>query len=782
MFMPFIPSLIQSTQVIAIYPGSNQNPLPRKIQYRYLIACGVAHCAPAAQYEIDSEFVFTKTKGFPMKKTILVFLILFTSACGSGSNNGKSPSSLSHSSSSSNITSSMQSSSAIAYRPEDNDWKLVFSDEFDGNALDQTKWSYEYNCKGNGSELQCYTEEHENINVQDGKLHIVARKENFSGPAYWNDEPEYDPNDSSKTLPYTSGRIRTLNKGDWLYGRFEVKAKIPQGFGTWPAIWMMPSDAVYGSWPASGEIDIFEAFGSNTPNWGNKIAGTLHYGQACCENFLRAMTGKDFLPPGNNIWSDYHIYAFEWEADEMRWYVDHQLYAVQQSNGWFTVYGDDGEKIITNNRAPFDQHFHMILNLAIDGAAGDSINQTLFPQEMVVDYVRVYQCDLDTATGVGCASHTNPSLSPITTTPLLKQKYFADGTVNQSFSYQSSSYGINLQLEVVGADDKPIAPVITPDSAGHNLWALSFDAMGGSGFIRWAPSENALFENAFDMAGLTRFGQLRFDMLIESLDENSEIKIGMQSLHGETSYYTLKNSVIGEWQSISVPYINMVAGNLDTPGANSGIITKPFIIQTTGAAQLKLNNIQFECRAKSCDLKPLVKAKDLYTDFSIFDDTIDPLWLPAIQTYDSLVDAARLQVRIMDSGEGTRGNIIDAQWPNATGQISLFYLQSRIPRNAAAFVEDGYLSFDIKVLSYGSNTQGLQAGVWCGWPCGSHNLDLPDIPADGNWHTIAVPIKDFLGWGTLDLSKVVEPFVIFPTLDNQRGVHIQVDNIRWILN
>lgn len=711
-----------------------------------------------------------------MKIPVLITAMLCLSACGGGG--GSSSSSSSSISSTPSAQSSSQASSIAAYNPEDNHWQLVFDDEFDGEALDQSKWSYEYNCKGNGDELQCYTENKENLYLSDGKLHIVARKENYSGPAYWNDEPEYDRNDTSKTLPYTSARIRTLKKADWRYGRIEVKAKMPQGYGTWPAIWMMPSDNTYGAWPASGEIDIFEAFGSNTPNWGNKIAGTLHYGQACCENFVRAMTGADTVPPGNKIWNDYHIYAFEWEADEMRWYVDNQLFEVQRSDGWFNVYGEEGEKIITNGRQPFEQAFHLILNLAIDGMAGSSLQQTSFPQEMTVDYMRVYQCALDTETGKGCASFADKAPAPITTTPLLKNAYFSDELNPQHFSYQGQNYDAQLQLQATSEQDKPMEPVVVEQQEDHKLWSLEFGSGGGSGAIQWLAPQGSSFENAFDMSGNTRFAQLRFDLLVESLDANSEISVGMQSLNGGQSFYTLKNIQVGQWQSVAIPYINLVAET--GAGVNSGLVTHPFVITASGAANLQLNNIQFECRAQSCGIKPLVKGRDLYTDFTIFGDAIDPLWVNTIQTYDSEADKAKIAVS-QKAVEG-RGKVIDAQWPDVDGQTSLFYFTSTVARNAGAFAYQGQLSFDVKVLSYGNNTQGLDAGIWCGWPCGSANIPVPQVPADGNWHTVKMPIKDFVSFGSLDLTQVMEAFVLFPALGDQRGVHLQVDNIRWEIN
>src|SRR5690606_8308152 len=199
-----------------------------------------------------------------------VYLTL--AACGSDSDDSDN--------SGSRSSASINSSSSSSTGPSG--WELVWSDEFDGTAIDSEKWSHEVNCAGGGNnELQCYTARAENSYLADGQLHIVARAETYSGPAHFDDDPAYNAEDTSKTQPYTSARLRSKHKGDWKYGRMEISAKMPHGQGIWPAIWMMPTESVYGPWPASGEIDIFEAVNLTTPlNGGinNDVHGTLHYG------------------------------------------------------------------------------------------------------------------------------------------------------------------------------------------------------------------------------------------------------------------------------------------------------------------------------------------------------------------------------------------------------------------------------------------------------------------------------------------------------------------------
>ncbi|MDX1694340.1 MAG: family 16 glycosylhydrolase [Ketobacteraceae bacterium] len=248
--------------------------------------------------------------------------------------------------------------------PDPDGWHLVWRDEFDGARIDPAKWEHEVNGWGGGNnELQYYTARPENSYQSGGTLKIVARQESYTGP--------------DGTRNYTSARLRTLNKGDWLYGRFEIRARMPHGQGLWPAIWMLPTDWVYGGWAASGEIDIMEAVNLQAGG-GNDIHGTLHYGGPWPDN---VHSGTGFTPSASVV-NEFHTYAVEWEPGEIRWYVDGQHYQTQRE--WWSSAGA--------YPAPFNQRFHLILNVAVGGNwPGSPDGGTRFPQVMEVDYVRVYQ-------------------------------------------------------------------------------------------------------------------------------------------------------------------------------------------------------------------------------------------------------------------------------------------------------------------------------------------------------------------------------------------------------
>ena len=270
------------------------------------------------------------------------------------------------------------------------------------------------NCWGGGNnEAQCYLDRPENLWVDGEYLHIKAVREDVRGPAVVDDDPAYSRNDTSGSGIYSSARVRSKQKGDWRYGRFEIRAKLPSGQGTWPAIWMLPTDNVYGGWAASGEIDIMEAVNLKVGGE-RRVYGTLHYGGNWPNN---VNSGEPYLLPGEaNPADDFHVYAAEWEQGEIRWYVDGDHFATQTQAGWYTLAN------LSDAAAPFNQRFHMILNLAVGGAwAGNvndkGINEAVFPQEMVVDYVRVYECVADPATGRGCATRdedfvSNPGIKP----------------------------------------------------------------------------------------------------------------------------------------------------------------------------------------------------------------------------------------------------------------------------------------------------------------------------------------------------------------------------------
>ena len=240
--------------------------------------------------------------------------------------------------------------------------KLVWQDNFDGTSLNYSKWGIEVNAFGGGNnELQIYTDRKENIRVEEGNLVIELHR----GPV----------GISGTEREYSSGRVRSKNRGDWKYGRIEVRAKLPVGAGVWPAIWMLPTDDRYGGWALSGEIDIMEYRGQEP----NKVLGTLHYGGAWPKN---ESSGDSYTLTSGNFNDDFHTFAVDWREGQIQWFVDGHLYQTQKK--WNSA--------AAAFPAPFDQRFHLLLNLSAGGGFVGPPNQnTQFPQKFLVDYVRVYQ-------------------------------------------------------------------------------------------------------------------------------------------------------------------------------------------------------------------------------------------------------------------------------------------------------------------------------------------------------------------------------------------------------
>ncbi|RKY49271.1 MAG: glycoside hydrolase family 16 protein [Candidatus Neomarinimicrobiota bacterium] len=244
------------------------------------------------------------------------------------------------------------------------DWELIWYDEFESGIIDTSKWCYDIGGHGWGNnELQYYTDRPINSFIENGKLIIQAVKERYIK--------------DGKEWQYTSARIKTMNRGDWKYGRIEVKAKLPYGQGIWPAIWMLPTEWKYGGWAASGEIDIMEMLGHET----NKVYGTIHYGGQWPDN---VHTGESFVLKDGDFSKEFHIFAIEWDTTYIKWFVDDSCYQVQTQ--WWSSGGP--------YPAPFDQKFHLIMNIAVGGNwPGYPDETTKFPQRMEVEYVRVYKKD-----------------------------------------------------------------------------------------------------------------------------------------------------------------------------------------------------------------------------------------------------------------------------------------------------------------------------------------------------------------------------------------------------
>ncbi len=254
-------------------------------------------------------------------------------------------------------------------------YRLVWEDAFEGEEIDPADWEHEEfpGVASGNNELQYYTKRKENCFIRNGCLVIQAIRERYL---------EHD---------YTSARIKTANKHDFRFGKIEARIKLPSSRGVWPAFWMLPSESIYGPWPLSGEIDIVESV-----NDAQQVHGTIHYGTPAHVYRGAAFPAKKG-DPHVDFSNDFHVYTVLWEPDSIRWLIDGQEYGCQTE--WSSA--------VEPFPAPFDQKFHLILNLAVGGYwPGPPDTTSVFPQELVVDWVRVYQVE-----------HSDPEIRIITPEP-----------------------------------------------------------------------------------------------------------------------------------------------------------------------------------------------------------------------------------------------------------------------------------------------------------------------------------------------------------------------------
>jgi len=233
-------------------------------------------------------------------------------------------------------------------------WQLVWSDEFEGTTLNTDNWNIVEGGSGFGNqEKQFYTSRPQNLKVENGNLVITALLENYTV--------------GSMTWKYTSARINSSRKKDFTYGKIEARIKLPTGAGTWPAFWAMG----YGSWPSCGEIDILEFVGRQPDRFQSNVH-TKDYNGMNGRNFH---IEKEY--PG--LPNDFHVYSIEWTAEKIKFFFDG------------TQYWTFSSLSVDPANYPFNNPLYLILNLAIGGTLGGTVDDSIFPQQLLVDYVRVYR-------------------------------------------------------------------------------------------------------------------------------------------------------------------------------------------------------------------------------------------------------------------------------------------------------------------------------------------------------------------------------------------------------
>ena len=484
--------------------------------------------------------------------------------------------------------------------PDIVEWQLVFEDNFDGDTLDANNWNIDEGdgcpdlCGWGNNELQVYSAD--NIEVSVGTLKLTAQEELGGG--------------------YTSARINTQGKFDFTYGKVEVRARIPAGQGTWPAIWALHSAAgglnpnpdyqdvgVYGPWPASGEMDIMEAFnyGSEAGERMDKIRSTTHYGLDI-DPFegTGSFSEKNGMSLAPNADMQFYVYGMEWENGRIRYYVEQDSLADRNgqvsSDGHFQTitideyyayfpagpegfYDPIGSYRTPLNNAPFDQAFHLLLNFAIGGdAVGAPDAATIFPQSFEIDYVRVYECaNSNPDTRRGCGS-VDPTVTPIedldgtsledatTAKPYIEMlDLFLDGpeliTVNFGTDVATNQIAAAVGFAGDGATVVNDTAAADPDDPENTVWRVAVS--GNTANVLLASEDKTgseILGTGFDFSSVTTkegnpapVGEIVFDMYVTSIDPTTNLFVKLDSGFPNLGEVVLDQAdlAIGEWKTYS---------------------------------------------------------------------------------------------------------------------------------------------------------------------------------------------------------------------------------------
>ena len=663
------------------------------------------------------------------------------------------------------------------YPVAEEEWELVWQDEFEGDALDTANWEaqigdgsdYGLDRWGNG-EQQWYLAE--NASVADGMLTITARsQEVVSG------------------FPYTSARLRSANKFDFQYGKVEVRAKAAMGGGLWSAVWMLPTDTPYGTWAGSGEFDIMEVVNAGTAR--ERTFLTAHHGFEWPLNQQAGMD-VDIEAPGEQ----FHTYSIEWSDNLIHWFIDDEHLMTVGAEHYYSYYYAGLNEGFKNGSesAPFDVPFHLLINLAVGGNLPGTVNNADIPSDMVVDYVRVYRCTYDNDGGRGCNSNVNRLLErpgaqepfmasfPLYTDSAESLSWLIAGeplvrelAVNSFWDNEGSLSWMEAEVEGRGA-------VI--DISTSNMGNVSISAADGEDIelFGFGNSPNWWEKHA---------GELKFDLFIDSAgtDLDSELLIKMDS--GYPALGTMPLAVsempLDQWFTISVPVAELIknAGSLPL---NTSQVVSLFVLEPTSYAHVMLDNVELACghpAQNGCGIRPPGGEVDSTLVPVFTDGEVAPVWDRGACAYDTTVggdycenDSLNLITwDVSDSGDPDIGMAMNVNFGN-NGADGVFFFAASAGVDLSTFVGNGKLKFDLR-LPPETAAAGMVFKVDCFYPCGTgdQQIDLTGYEP-GTWQTFEYDVASLIGMG-LNVSNINAGLVLFPTWGNQQGYSFEVANVRY---
>ena len=655
-------------------------------------------------------------------------------------------------------------------------WNLVWSDEFGGSALDGSKWNIQ---TGDGTaegipgwgnnELQSY--QADNISVADGNLIITARREDADG------------------REYTSGRINTDGKLDIKYGRIEASIHAAAGQGMWSAFWMLPTDSVYGTWAAGGELDIMEVF-SRDPSPFNQAA--IHYGMAWPLNTFKYEKHMEVDPADG-----FHLYALEWDEAEIRWFVDGTHYYTVRNSTYWNYYLDAATNahVEGGDAAPFDQPFHLLLNLAVGGNLPGAPTADALPAELRVDYVRVYECTINTETGTGCdgfTDYTDPSVTPPLGEDVYRAVYdlYTDAVGPLTFPDLEDTVALDF-----GVYDAGGALAFSEASDADRGMVIDVNTTGGGNFNIFPANlaRQTLFGMGSASDGADYAGEVQFDLYIfgDETDPDSSLQVKLDSGFPDLGFVDLPVSTLAtdEWTTVTVQISDIAhnPGNFGGGPVDLDQVLSLFVLEPTSHAHVRVDNIRIICGHVSqgdCGIMPPAPPPPAAGEPQpVYIDSVDPIWDVGIAAADSgsnwvnYSDGANPanKVQWKEIGDATRGNILEVSFSDSEA-FGVWFIQSTMGVDLGAYAP-GAVSFDIKVNDYGDNEAGMTMKIDCIFPCTSGDQRIGKV-GDGEWETVEVPVAQLLGGG-LNLATVNTGIVLFPT-EQSVAQTFELDNVQWI--
>ena len=707
-------------------------------------------------------------------------------------------------------------------------YREVWAENFDGASLDMQSWNFQ---TGDGTaqglprgwgnnEEQIYAESQ--ATVANGMLVITAASDGAGG--------------------YTSARITTEGKrsfmpaGDRNY-RIDVRAKLPSGGGTWPAVWMLPEAAgrtAYGPWPQSGEIDIVEAYALGV-NDRRTISSSIHYGFPWPDNDLSTMEHM----PAEKPQDAFHIYSMEWQpavgdkAAELRFFYDDVHYATFSSNNWYTVGGgtDNAGSAVPytphEGEAPFDQPFHFIANVAVGGNLPNSIgaiDPSVFPQTLEIDYIRVYECVDDERFAPLCSradSSINPVGGPGSATvhpPLTLYAGSEGGLQPVTLTVRGTEYTNTPTISVFYDDgaaagtpylQENVQTAVDPATGGSrtNLWR--FDVMGGlvnTGIqSETIPPDHVALQTGFDFRGADNGSRLVFDMYADSTGEGTWLLVKLDSGFPNLGEVPVEGIAMDEWRTYSIPIKRFV----DSPrtggsGVDLANVPVPFLVEPDNETRanidldIYLDNIRllFACADDvpgGC--APNFRTKSIPGTGAVYENMVAAEWasnmlsaFDAAINYNSCVDdggAGCPSISFTEVDAGERGDVIEVRY-SGTQFAGLTVGQNLNGLDMSAFM-NGTVEFDLRVTANPSNIAKFQMKVdciECPVDAGQRQQNF-DLPALNEWGTISIPVSNMINanggpmMGGLRIGVVTTGLVLFPPFGMTEGIAYQLDNVRW---